>query len=254
MSELQKKIARIMRREGPAIGFGARTRETPRAMLLAATASNEATARAAVEAGADAVILKGDSASALVKTIGALTKDKITTGVWMATLDEPGADALAGAGCDFVISTLDGTASAAVNTERMGQLLVASETFDDTTLRSLGPLGLDGLFIDRHGGAMTLKDQLALVRLASFSSTQLVVTVNANASVSDLRVLRDSGTAAIVAPEGARDEDIKALNEALRAVPAPKKGKEGREIALVPSVANAHNDEEEGDDDDGWDE
>lgn len=254
MSELQKKIARIMRREGPAIGFGARTRETPRAMLLAATASNEAGARAVIEAGADAVIVKGDSATALAKIVAALTKDKITTGAWLALLDEPGADALAEAGCDFVISTLDGTTSAAVNPERMGQLLVASDTFDDTTLRSLGPLGLDGLFIDRRSGPMTLKDQLALVRLASFSSTQLVVTVNAAASVSDLRVLRDSGAAAVVAPEGATADDIKALNEALRAVPAPKKGKEGREIALVPSVANAHNDEEEGDDDDGWDE
>ncbi|MCZ2109647.1 MAG: hypothetical protein LC118_08780 [Dehalococcoidia bacterium] len=250
MSELQKKIARIMRREGPAIGFSARTRGTPRAMLLAATASTEAGARAAIEAGADVVVLRGDSAKTLAGMIGPLAKDKITTGAWIATLDEPAADALAEAGCDFVISTLDGTASAAVNTERMGQLLVASESFDDTTLRSLGPLGLDGLLIDRQDGAMTLKDQLALVRLASFSSTQLVVTVSASASVSDLRVLRDSGAVAVVAPEGAGAAELKALNEALRAVPAPKKGKESREIALVPSVASAHNGEEEGDDDD----
>ena len=254
MSELQKKIARILRREGPAIGFGARTREIPKAMLLAATATNESGARAAIEAGADAIVLRGESPSALTSAIHALSKDKITVGAWLTSLDEAGAEALAKAGCDFVISTLDGTTSAAVNPERMGQLLVVGvDGFDDTTLRSLGPLGLDGLFIDRQGGAMTLKDQLALVRLASFSSTQLVVTVEGGASVSDLRVLRDSGTAAVVAREGATAGQIKALIEALKAVPAPKKGKEGREIALVPSVAAAQAAEEDGEDND-WDE
>ena len=64
----------------------------------------------------------------------------------------------------------------------MGQLVVAAEGVDDTTLRSLGPLGLDGLFVQRPTGAMTLATQLGLVRLATFASAQLMVTAEPSAS------------------------------------------------------------------------
>ncbi len=252
MSELQKKIARILRREGPAIGFGARTRETPRAMLLAALATDERNARAALEAGADAIVFRVDDLARAAGALETLKKDKQIAGAWIDNLEAAAADQLAKAGCDFVISTLDGTASAAVDTERMGHLIVASESLDDTTLRSLGPLGLDGLVVELPAGAMKLKDQLGLVRLASFASTQLVVRVDADATTADLRVLRDSGAGAVIAPEGATPAQIKALVESLKAVPPPKKGKEGREIALVPSMPAAGQAEEEEEEDDGF--
>ena len=250
MSELQKKIARILRREGPAIGFGARVRETPKAMLLAALVRDEPSARAALDAGADAVVFRPDGATPPIAAIEALKKDKITTGAWLAALNQETAIALAAAGCEFVVSTLDGTESTAVDGERMGHLLVASSELDDTTLRSLGPLGLEGLVVELPGGAMTLKEQLALVRLASFSNTQLVVVVDPSAAVADLRVLRDSGAAAVISRDGSTPEQIKTLVESLRAVPPPRKGKEGREIALVPSMAAAAAEEEEEEDDD----
>lgn len=248
MSEFQKRVARILRREGPAIGFGARVRETPKAMLLAAITRDEAAARSAIEAGADAVIFR-DGTTAAVPTIKALKADRILAGAWVDALDEKTAASLAEAGCEFIVSTLDATESTAVDSERMGQLLVADPSFDDTTLRSLGPLGLEGLVVELTGGAMKLKDQLALVRLATFSATQLVVVVDPAVTVADLRVLRDSGAAAIIARAGSTPDQVKALDQALRAVPPPKKGKEGREIALVPSVAAAPSAEEDDEDD-----
>jgi hypothetical protein len=250
MSELQKKIARILRREGPAIGFGARVRETPKAMLLAALVRDEASARAALDAGADAVVFRPDGATPPLPAIEALKKDKITTGAWLAALTQETALALANAGCDFVVSTIDATESTAVDSDRMGHLLVASSELDDTTLRSLGPLGLEGLVVELPGGAMTLKEQIALVRIGSFSNTQLVVVVDSSAAAADLRVLRDSGAAAVIARAGSTPEQIKALVESLKAVPPPRKGKEGREIALVPSVAAAQAEEQDDEDDD----
>lgn len=251
MSEFQKRVARILRREGPAIGFGARVRETPKAMLLAAVVQDEASARSAIEAGADAVIFRGASHAATIGAIKSLKADRLLAGAWLDSLDEATATSLAGAGCEFVVSTLDNTESTAVDSERMGQLLVADPGFDDTTLRSLGPLGLEGLVVEVPSGAMKLKDQLSLVRLATFSATQLVVVVDPAVTVADLRVLRDSGTAAVVARAGSTPAQVKALVEALMAVPPPKKGKEGREIALVPSVANVqHADEDDEDEPD----
>lgn len=250
MSQLQKKITRVQRREGNSIGFGASSRQEPRAMLLAAVANGVDEAKAAIAAGADVVILPGQPTIQL-NAVEALAAEKVTVGVWAGSLDEAGAEALAKAGCDFVISPLDATASAAVDTERMGQLIVASEAMEDTTLRSMAPLGLDGLFVERQSGAMTLAQQLALVRISSFASAQLMVTISTSATASELRVLRDSGVATVVVPAGASAAEIGAVVEALKAVPAPRKGRDGgREIALVPSVAAGRHEEEDDDDDD----
>ncbi|HQW51198.1 MAG TPA: hypothetical protein PL082_04005, partial [Tepidiformaceae bacterium] len=65
MSQLQKTIARLQRRDGPAIGFGPVSREQPRAMALIALVSSATQARAALDAGADAVLFQaGDAAAA----------------------------------------------------------------------------------------------------------------------------------------------------------------------------------------------
>lgn len=252
MSELQKKIGRMQRREGTTMGFGAAVREQPRAMLLAVVANDAKAGRKAVEAGADVVILETASAKAVISDVEALAADKTTVGVWTSALDEAGAEELVKAGCDFVVSSLEGTASAAVDTERMGQLVAADEAMADTTLRSLAPLGLDGLFVERPTGAMTLAQQLGLVRLSSFASSQLMATIDAGATVSDLRVLRDSGVATVVVAAGTTVDQIKRVVDALKAVPAPRKGGkgEGREMAIVPTSSGGHSHEEEDDDDD----
>lgn len=246
MSQLQKRIQRIQRREGPAIGFGRVTREQPRAMALVATAKTAAEAQAALDAGADAVVVEAvDSASALAATAG-VASEKVAVGVLLPGLSAADAEKLVEAKCDFVISPLDTTDSVAVNTERTGHLVVASLDMDDNTLRAMGPLGLDGLYVRRASGPMTLAQQLGLVRMASFTSTGLVVTVDPSASVGELRVLRDSGALAVVAPAGASATALETLSETLKAVPPPKKGKrEGNDMALVPSV-RAANEEEHG--------
>jgi hypothetical protein len=252
MSQLQKKISRIQRREGPGIGFGLAAREQPRAMLLAALAVDARSGAAALEAGADLLVVEASDGAAAAKIVEAIAQEKGCVGVRLNGLSGADADALAKAGCDFVISTLDGTDSSAVDTERMGQVVVAGSGIDDTTLRALGPLGLDALFTELPTGAMKLVEQLALVRLASLASAPLIVTIDPGASVADLRVLRDSGVAVVVAPAGASASQIASIGDNLKVVPAPRKPKrEGGDIALVPAAANAHaHDEEEEEDDD----
>jgi len=236
MSQLQKRIQRLQRREGPAIGFGRVTREQPRAMALIATARTAAEARSALDAEADAVLVDAGSAANAAAAMDGIAGEKVAIGAFLPSLSESEMEVLRKAKCDFVVSALETTDSGAVDTEKNGQVVIVNEDLSDNTLRALAPLGLDGLFVQRSGSAMTLAQQLGLVRLASFASTGLIVTVGADAKPGDLRVLRDSGTLAVVAPAGTTTEGLKALSDALKAVPAPTKGKrEGSDIALVPS-------------------
>lgn len=251
MSQLQKRIQKIQRREGPAIGFARVSREQPRAMALLALAKSAAEAKSALDAGADAVIIEAGDAAAASSAMAGLANDKVAVGALLANLSEADAEQLRGAACDFVISPLDATDSAAVDTDKMGQAVMVSLDMDDNTLRALGPLGLDGLFIQRTGGAMTLGQQLGLVRIASFAQTGLIVTVEASASAGELRVLRDSGCVAVVAPAGASADALNALSETLKAVPAPRRGKrEGADVAIVPASRGGAEEEHEHDDGD----
>jgi hypothetical protein len=253
MSQLQKRIQRLQRREGPAIGFGRVTREQPRAMALIATATDAASVKAALDAEADAVVIEAGNAAEAARAMDGVASDKLAIGALLPSLSEADAETLRKAKCDFVVSPLDTTDSAAVDTEKNGQVVMVSLEMEDNTLRVLGPLGFDGLFVKRSGGAMTLGQQLGLVRLASFASTGLIVTVEASAKAGELRVLRDSGALAVVAPAGTAANALKTLSDALKAVPAPKRGRrEGADMAIVPSSAAAGG-EHDHDDDDGED-
>lgn len=253
MSQLQKRIQRLQRREGPAIGFGRASREQPRAMALIATASDAAGARAALEADADAVIIEAGSAGDAARAMDGVATEKVAVGALLPSLSEAEVESLRKAKCDFVVSPLDTTDSAAVDGEKNGQVVMASLDMEDNTLRALGPLGFDGLFVKRTGGAMTLGQQLGLVRLATFASTGLIVTVDEKAGAGELRVLRDSGTLAVVAPAGTSADGLRALSDALKAVPAPKRNRrEGADMAIVPAAA-AVGEVHEHDDDDGDD-
>lgn len=244
MSELGKKIGKVLRREtSGGIGFGAVKREQPRAMLLAARAKDATAGKAAVEAGADLVLLEGLEVKAAAAALKSL--EKVTTGVQLPALDEAGAAALKEAGCDFVISPLASTASAAVDTEAMGQVVALDGEISDTTLRALAPLGLDALFVAIRSTGTTLADQLELVRIASLSGAPLAVSIDPGAGVGELRVLRDAGAAIAVIPAGTPAVGIAGLVETLKAVPAPKKGARGGDIALVPSMARKAEEAEE---------
>ncbi|KAA0238927.1 hypothetical protein EDM76_04060 [bacterium] len=244
MSQLKKMIARLGRPQNAGIGFGPVSREKPKALLLAALAPDAGTARQLLEAGADVAIACAADAQGVRSVIEGLAGGKVIAGAWVSAIDGAGAEALRSAGCDFVISTVEGTAADAVDPDQMGVVVAVDNRLDDTTLRAMAPLGLDGLFVERSPGNMNLAAQLDLVRLATLSGTPLLVTASADVTVAELRVLRDSGVAAVVLPESAATGEVKALAERLRTVPARKPKREGQDIALVPSMASGSGDHE----------
>ncbi|MGK2965269.1 MAG: hypothetical protein ACSLFM_06645 [Tepidiformaceae bacterium] len=248
MSQLQKKIERIQRQEGPGIGFARITREKPRAMLLAAIAETAAEAQSALAGGADFVIVRAEDAASAASTVTDSVGEGACIGVLVESLDEAGAAALAKAGCDFAIAALESTAAAAVDTAVMGHVVdLPVAAADELILRGLAPLGLDALYVSNVPGSLTLAARLDYVRAASMTGTPLIVGVGGSPAVADLRVLRDSGVAAVVVPAGT---PLAAIDEALRAVPAPAKARRsGRDLAIVPASGGHGHDEhdDEGD-------
>lgn len=220
-------------------------------MAVIATVRTAAEASAALEAGADAVMFQAGSAAMAASAMKEVTGGKVAAGASLPVLAEGDAAVLREVGCDFVVSPLETTDSAAVDTSRMGHVITANEGMEDSVVRALGPLGLDGLYVQRASAPMKLSEQLGLVRLSSFSGTGLVVTVGIDASVPELRVLRDSGAVAVVAPAGVAPEQLRALGDRLREVPAPRKpNQDGRDSAMVPAIGRPAASTEDGDEED----
>jgi hypothetical protein len=214
-------------------------------MLLGMLAEDGAAAKAALAAGADIAILRtsAGAAAAEVKSAGQPANDA-SLGAWLDRLDGAAGDALAGAGCDFIVGTLEGTVATAVDTEKTGLVLVVDPSIEDNILRALGPLGLDALLVEHGFGEMSLADQLKLVRLASFASTPLIVTTRPEAPAAELRVLRDSGTVCVLVPSGTPESKLRELSDRLRELPPRKARREGGDIAIVPAVAAMRHEEE----------
>lgn len=237
MSQLQKAIQRIRRREGPSLGFGPVAREKPRALLAAAMASTADEVAGAIGAGVDVVFVAAEGSDGYLALAADPDSGEAVVGAYLPRLDTDDASSLREAACDFVASPLTATAAAAVDREQMGHVISVPSDVSDTTLRSLGPLGLAALFVELDTPTLTLGSQLNLVRLASFSSTPLFVTGEPGIGVDELRVLRDSGVAGLVLPAGTPVAELEDLGVKLRAVPARKQRGAGEgDMALVPSL------------------
>ena len=244
MSQLQKTLERSLKTEGPRMGFGPISREKPRAMVLGAIVKDAKAANAAAEAGADFIVVKADTASAAAEALKGAEGVTQPKGAWVSKLDVDGAKALKEAGADFVASSLDDTAAAAVNPDELGHVLAVTSDMEDTTLRAVSGLTLDALFVKRPKGPMTLLQQVELARLAMLAGTPLLVSCPADLDAAELRVLRDSGAAAVVAAEGTSADELKALGDRLREVPAKKSGRSERVVPMLPGLRQQEDEEE----------
>ncbi len=249
MTQLQKAIAKIQKRDAPGIGFAPVRRDPPKTLLLAAEVADAAAATAALDAGADFFIVTGVGAADAIKASGRADRG----GARLDSLDEATTDALKAAGALFVVCAPANTKASAVDTDNLGFIAVVDLDLDEQTLKALAGLGLDALAIPATTVPETLADQLAIVRLAQLGGAPVIAPVTAGATAAQLRVLRDSGVGLVVVA-GASAPEITTLVAAIKALPPRKKGNdhEGRDVAIVPSARSGKGDEEEHDhEDDG---
>lgn len=244
MSKLGEALRKVRRGEtGRQIGFGAVSTPKRRALLLGAFAASPEQVRATLEAGAEVVLIAGGGAASAEEAARAAAGTKAVVGARLDSLDAGTAAALRDAGVDFVAAPLDAVAATAMVNGRPGIVGVIDMGIDDGELRSIALLELDGAFVEGPATGLTLAQQARLARVATGAGVPLVLACPADATIDELRVLRDAGAGAIVVPEGTPAEALAELAKRLEAVP-PRKAAE-REIALLPSVEPHYHDEEE---------
>lgn len=242
MSKLRTRI-RDLGRAPAGFGFGAvMSARSTRHMLVIAEVEDAAGANAAAEAGVDAIVMRG-SPSALE---GLALTNNVLTGIWLedATGDEVAAAKAAGA--DFFLFD-DGRANASALTPTdIGRILLLGPDQETERLRSVAVIELDAVVVTGEVGATTVRDQLALRRVAAMTGAHLLVAANAVPDTASLEAWRDAGAPAVLVSGSAAD--LRATVLAADAVPATKRRDEhSSPIIGAPRVASHDHDDEDDD-------
>lgn len=237
MSKFRTRIRDIGRAPG-GMGFSAIARqERPRYVLVVAEANSAEEAHAAVQAGADAVIL----ASATITGVSV----KVPVGVRIEDATRAEVDAARERGADFFLFDDGRTHASALTAEEMGAVLLLGADQDEQRLRSVAAIDLDAILVEADADVITVREQIELRRVAALCGASLLVRSNGQPDAAILEAWRDAGAPAVLVPAA----QVAATLEAAQAVPAPRRG-ERRLPVLGGPATEAHHDHDHDDEDD----
>jgi hypothetical protein len=241
MSKLRDRMREMSRRRTAAFGFAvARDAErVPRQVLVIAQVDDAAAAGAAAEAGADAVLYTG-AAEGFADVVTAAGSCVVGRSVAAASAADTAG--IAEAGGHFLAFDDQQTDASALLKQNVGYVAIVAS--DDTELRLLRPLDLDGVLVASPSEQMTVREQLRLRRFGEQVRKPLIARLDHAPSATNLEVWRDAGVVAVLAPSDG--DTLRAVIEAADAVPRPREANERPEVT-VPTVQASGDDEDDDD-------
>ncbi|MFO8100676.1 MAG: hypothetical protein R6U37_00690 [Dehalococcoidia bacterium] len=251
MSEFLKKLEEIYRGKARSIGFGAAAKSKAPALMMVGclTSLDEEPPQIAISSKVDALLYDIKDGAGQAYTIAKLAKndDKIPWGVRVQKAGPEGINRLAEAGCDFVVLDDDSLAQV-LQEEKMDKVLEVDPSLKDGSLRAIGQLPVDALFIaeDKHSGSLTINQLLNYHRVTGFAGKYSLASLPKE--LSDLGALRDSGIKGIVMEVSGKDIEarIKEVQESIRKLPTTKSRKsKGEGFALLPTTGEVEEIESE---------
>ena len=247
MSKLRDRLRDTARRKRGGLGFAPAAASESAQLLVLAEVAGEDAARAAVAAGAGALIFTGDDAG-LADAVRAAGDTPLGHRLEAATADD--AAAAAEAGADFFLFDDGRSAADALLERRLGRVLLLDAVDadpDEERLRMLAPLALDAILLPAALDAPTVRDQLRLRRIVELARAPLIFPVGGPVTASTLEVQRDAGAPAVLVPAD-RANALPAVVEAAQQVRPPREPADDRPEAMLPSLAPTAHDDEDDDD------
>ena len=248
MSKLVEKLQRISEGAAQPLGFKPASASAPKQrMLLIATLvqGDMAKAAEAVAPQVDAIVLSSETASAvrpIVETLG-----DVPWGVWLKTPNQEAIRDFQEAGCDFLV--LGATAPASIILEKqLGKLLGVDLNMSDSSIRALGWLPVDGVFISLEEESFLTVRQLVECQRLSLAEKPLLVVAPDSLRDSDLEPLWEVGVAGVMIKlegEAVKEKSL-SLRRAMDSLPPASKRRGRKERALLPHLETSSSlDEEE---------
>ena len=242
MSKLIDLISKLGQQSAQPIGFGALTGRVEAAPTMALIGSTSASRvvddlAAVGRANVDAVVFDSDDTDLHIEIRrrgeGGTFSDLIW-GVFCRYMDNKGLEEIVTAGCDFLLSDLEGTPSAVVSHPDVALILGIEEPLDRRTTSALRSLGVAGSWnLADLGWTGTLEDLIEYRKIGESTGGVMLIDGYAGMSVSMLTSLRDAGVDGIIT--SLRDHDrARELAQSIRELPPRRRTESRRRQATAP--------------------
>ena len=234
MSKLLDYFDQISQSNPQPMGFG-RKLDAPRKpqFLLLANVSTEADAKLVSQSPVDAAILVNIKTKTQASKLSKILKD---TPWGVLSTDPKGQDFK---GCDFQVFWSELTPVSSMNTEDQASLLKIDPGLEDSILRTIEDMPLDGFLISlSESPDLRLNDLIQIARVRGVTAKWLLIHLKAVPSKEVLEVLRDLGVNALVIDLENKDVDgIKAEHQMLMNLPdvSPQK-RHDKKNAIAPNL------------------
>lgn len=221
------------------MGFARAAQKQPPSLLtiLALSSSTPETVAAAVEAGADALLLSLDAPGSNLDGVAGIAEaaGKVPWGVSLSAPAEETVQALRERGCDYLVFPLAQAPISILQEEEMGKVLTVDARLEERLARGVEQLAVDAVLARVEvEGRVTLDRFLEYLYLFSLTGQPLLVNLPQEWTAADLEELRDDGVSGLVVPFAGREQagEVRRLKEALASLGPRSRRKE----ALHPRV------------------
>ncbi|MDO8473370.1 MAG: hypothetical protein Q7T05_06075 [Dehalococcoidia bacterium] len=250
MSKLAQKLKDITESAAPAMGFRAASVSTRARgpLLLAILAHPDAkSAKAAIEAGADALVVRSSEA-ADAKAVAQAAAD-VPCGV-LSKSEAIDASALKEAGLDFVAFVPACAPASVLRAEGLGKIAVVPAAAEMESLRGMDRAGVDGVLLEQDGAGDFVSAQFLMTCyfLSGAMNKPLMAVIPTSAGIEDIGALWDAGVDGLFVEAG--PARLKELRKVVSSLPARSKRKGGKDVPRLPWLGNgraAHEEEEQED-------
>jgi hypothetical protein len=230
MSKLRTTLRTLGRSAATTIGFSPTgDRGAARQVLVAAQVTDAASAGTAVEAGANAIVTTDPAA---VAAIAEAMDDDTLTALLIPDATAAAVAAAREAGADLFLFDDAESEAAALLDEEIDAVLLLGDDRSEERLRSIASLPVAAIVVTPPA-TLTVRDQIALRRVAELTQKPLIAAVDAAPDATTLDVWRNAGVPVVLQRTVGAVAETRAAADA---VPPPRRRNEERPTPVIPQV------------------
>ncbi len=256
MSRLSDKFQKAAKLNVQTMGFrtSQKTAREP-SLLLILSITPEALKNKADMDKAGAILIRPESAPVTPESAREIAEiyTEIPVGVYIEDADEKVTDALAEAGCDFLVFPPSSRLFSVSEEKKTGKIIQVESSMDDSLLRAVNSFSVDAVIAADTftGGAMSWHELLIFQHLANTISRPLIINIPPDVTEAELKALFEAGADGVIAEDSAlKAGGLKKLQELIGKLPPRSARKRGKVDATLPhggggAAAPAPDEEEE---------
>lgn len=248
MSKFVDKLHNLSRSSVSPVGFHAAASEPKSLPMLLVAGLSGVDAKEAenvANTNVDAVLILSQSfnITSLKQTVKAMGDTPL--GVLIKGITERKVNKLIGSGCDFVVFNMK-TPAVALQEQRMGKFLLIEPSLDQSLVRAINGLDIDGVFINRAKESfITVEYLLVCQRFSELLDKPLVLTLPSLITSVELGNLWQAGIDGLVIPPAQPIESFTELRRTIDNLPKGAKRQRAKVGVVLPHYGGSTTGEEE---------